>query len=154
NDAVAGRGQGDDRDARFLSGRLERTCPKHGASVRNPRAPRRARGAGPCDRAHVATRWLGPTRAGRMAGSGGVCPRAQRQELWGFADWRLPTLEEAMSLMTTPDEGLSREGRRDDAPKEVYHLARVFERAGAYFMWTTDLLAPGRGWVVYFREGQ
>jgi len=72
----------------------------------------------------------------------------------GFADWRVPTLEEAMSLMTTPDEGLSREGRRDDAPKEVYHLARVFERAGAYFMWTTDLLAPGRGWVVYFREGQ
>jgi uncharacterized caspase-like protein len=72
----------------------------------------------------------------------------------GFADWRVPTLEEAMSLMTTPDEGQSRDGRRDDTPKEVYHLARVFERAGAYFMWTTDLLAPGRGWVVYFREGQ
>jgi uncharacterized caspase-like protein len=72
----------------------------------------------------------------------------------GFADWRLPTLEEAMSLMTTPEEGQSREGRRDEKHKEAYHLARVFEIAGAYFMWTADLLAPGRGWVVYFREGQ
>jgi uncharacterized caspase-like protein len=72
----------------------------------------------------------------------------------GFADWRVPTLEEAMSLMTTPEEGQSRKGRRDEAPKEVYHIARVFEIAGAYFMWTTDLLTPGRGWVVYFREGQ
>jgi len=72
----------------------------------------------------------------------------------GFADWRLPTLEEAMSLMTTPEEGQSRVGRSDDTKKEVAHLARVFELAGAYFMWTTDLLTPGRGWVVYFMEGQ
>ena len=72
----------------------------------------------------------------------------------GFADWRVPTLEEAMSLMTTPEEGQSREGRRDETAKDVYHIARIFERAGAYFMWTADLLAPGRGWVVYFREGQ
>ena len=72
----------------------------------------------------------------------------------GFADWRLPTLEEAMSLMTTPEEGQSRAGRSDDTKKEVAHLARVFELAGAYFIWTTDLLTPGRGWVVYFMEGQ
>jgi hypothetical protein len=72
----------------------------------------------------------------------------------GFTDWRLPTLEEAMSLMTAPEEGQSRAGRRDETQKEVYHIARVFEIAGAYFVWTTDLLAPGRGWVVYFREGQ
>jgi len=70
----------------------------------------------------------------------------------GFDDWRLPTLEEAMSLMTTPEEGQSRAGRSDDT--KVAHLARVFEIAGAYFIWTTDLLAPGRGWVVYFMEGQ
>src|SRR4029450_711339 len=63
-----------------------------------------------------------------------------------YEDFSDRLLEEAMSLMTTPDEGQSRDGRRDDTPKEVYHLARVFERAGAYFMWTTDLLAPGRGW--------
>jgi len=72
----------------------------------------------------------------------------------GVADWRLPTLEEAMSLMTPPEEGQSREGRRDETAKDVYYIARVFEIAGAYFMWTTDLLAPARGWVVYFREGQ
>jgi uncharacterized caspase-like protein len=72
----------------------------------------------------------------------------------GFADWRLPTLEEAMSLMTAPEEGQSRRPARDETQKESYHIARVFEIAGAYFMWTTDLLTPGRGWVVYFREGQ
>jgi hypothetical protein len=72
----------------------------------------------------------------------------------GFADWRVPTLEEAMSLMTTPEDGQSREMRRDETKKDVYHIARVFEIAGAYFMWTTDLLSSGRGWVVYFMEGQ
>jgi uncharacterized caspase-like protein len=68
----------------------------------------------------------------------------------GFTDWRVPTLEEAMSLMTTPEEGQ----RRDETSKEAYHLARVFEVAGAYFVWTADTLSPERGWVVYFREGQ
>ena len=56
NDAVAGGSQGDDRDARFLSGRLERTCQGQGPPLRNPSAARRAGGAGPHDRAHVATR--------------------------------------------------------------------------------------------------
>lgn len=72
----------------------------------------------------------------------------------GFADWRLPTLEEAMSLMTPPEEGQSPPGRRQNStPQEGAHIAPVFEKAGAYFIWTSDLQAPGRGWVVYFVEG-
>ena len=74
----------------------------------------------------------------------------------GFEDWRLPTLEEAMSLMTTSEEGQPKQGGRSlntQQPQEVYHLAPVFEIAGAYFIWTSDVLSPARGWVVYFMEG-
>ena len=33
------------------------------------------------------------------------------------------------------------------------HLASAFETAGAFFIWTSDQQAPGRGWVVYYTEG-
>jgi hypothetical protein len=57
----------------------------------------------------------------------------------GFEDWRLPTLEEAMSLMTTD--------------KDVMHLDRIFEKSSAPFIWTSDKMSEVAGWVVYYLNG-
>lgn len=72
----------------------------------------------------------------------------------GFDDWRLPTLEEAMSLVTSPEDGRSGEAfYGTELRKGVYHISPMFEAAAAYFVWTTDLESSKRGWVVYFWDG-
>ena len=38
-------------------------------------------------------------------------------------------------------------------PSAKVHLASALETAGAFFIWTSDQQAPGRGWVVYYTEG-
>jgi hypothetical protein len=58
----------------------------------------------------------------------------------GFADWRLPTLEEAMSLMQAQ-------------PEQRFHLDAVFERASAPFVWTSDSAPENARWVVYYYDG-
>jgi len=72
----------------------------------------------------------------------------------GFDDWRLPTLEEGMSLMTTaaggvPDEVLL----GSESRKGVMHLDPVFEISAAPFIWTADAASGDRGWVIYFWDG-
>lgn len=58
----------------------------------------------------------------------------------GFADWRLPTAEEVMSLM-------------QHDPIDGFHISPEFRR-GVNFVWTADLLDDAsRGWVVYFADG-
>jgi hypothetical protein len=59
--------------------------------------------------------------------------------LAGATDWRLPTLEEAMSLMEARAVG-------------SYHLDPVFERLAAPYVWTSDA-AGERQWVVYYLDG-
>jgi len=59
--------------------------------------------------------------------------------LAGATDWRLPTLEEAMSLMDARQVG-------------GYHLDPVFERIAAPYVWTSDA-AGERRWVVYYMDG-
>lgn len=57
----------------------------------------------------------------------------------GFGDWRLPTLEEAMSLMSPAKQGRS-------------HLPLEFE--GPVIMWTADrAVRDGSAWIVYFYDG-
>ena len=57
----------------------------------------------------------------------------------GFADWRLPTLEEAGALLTPELHG-------------GLHLEPAFEKS-APFVWTHDRHPGDRIWMVYFLEG-
>ena len=58
----------------------------------------------------------------------------------GFDDWRMPTLEEAMSLM-------------EPAPRAGAYIDPVFEFGAAPIMWTADRAPEDRLWVVYFFDG-
>ena len=57
----------------------------------------------------------------------------------GFGNWRLPTLEEAMSLM---------EPRAYDG----VHVAPVFPRNES-FIWIADRATDGRSWLLSFHDG-
>ena len=57
-----------------------------------------------------------------------------------FADWRLPTLEEAMSI-----NAVNKHGR--------YHLDPVFKPSAAPFIWTADIPSGDRRWIVYYADG-
>jgi hypothetical protein len=57
----------------------------------------------------------------------------------GHDDWRLPTLEEALTLMSA-------------APVEQCRLPPLFERSGL-IMRTADTAGEGRDWIVYFCDG-
>jgi class 3 adenylate cyclase len=72
----------------------------------------------------------------------------------GFSDWRLPTLEEAMSIMTAPQGGTPDEPvLGDKVVKGVMHLDPMFDKSAAPFIWTSDLASPEKGWVVYYADG-
>jgi hypothetical protein len=62
------------------------------------------------------------------------------QTFAGARDWRLPTLEEAGTLL-------------DPALHAGFHIDPVFEK-GAHFIWTTDHHPDGRIWMIYFATGQ
>jgi hypothetical protein len=62
------------------------------------------------------------------------------QDFAGASDWRLPTLEEAGTLLAP-------------ALHAGFHLDPVFEK-GASFIWTCDRHPDGRIWIVYFADGQ
>lgn len=59
----------------------------------------------------------------------------------GFNDWRLPTLEEAMSLME-PKENAS-----------GMHIDPKFDSTNSWFIWTSDTYSAGEAWVANFSDG-
>jgi len=58
----------------------------------------------------------------------------------GFSDWRLPTLEEAMSLMglTKNEHGL--------------HIHPIFDKKQEW-IWTADKRGSSEAWFVFFYSG-
>jgi DNA-binding winged helix-turn-helix (wHTH) protein len=77
------------------------------------------------------------------------------RQFGGFDDWRLPTLEEAMSLVTTEEDAVpTARARAGVRPREVVHLDPIFERAGANCIWTADLAGAHSQWVVDFEKGE
>ena len=65
--------------------------------------------------------------------------RLNSEKYAGYTDWRLPTLEEAMSLMEA------------NAVDRV-HIDKAFEH-GINFIWTSDKTSDGRIWMLYFYDG-
>ncbi|MDX1981215.1 MAG: DUF1566 domain-containing protein [Bryobacteraceae bacterium] len=74
------------------------------------------------------------------AGAAAVVNAANTSKLAGFDDWRLPTAEEALSLMTRKQQ-------------DGFYLDPLFDRMAAPFVWTSDRHSEGKGWVVYYKDG-
>ena len=66
-------------------------------------------------------------------------PRLNDEKFAGYSDWRLPTLEEAMSLM---------EAKSEDA----LFINSIFDKAQTG-IWTADKGSASRAWNVDFHDG-
>ena len=66
--------------------------------------------------------------------------RINTEKFAGFNDWRLPTVEEAMSLM-------------EPQANDHFYINPEFE-PGISFIWTSDRATDGRIWMLYFYYGE
>jgi hypothetical protein len=82
----------------------------------------------------------GPATAMTYADAEKYVFNLRSQHFAGFNNWRLPTLEEAMSLM------------KPDRKSGILYIHPIFDR-GQSWIWTSDLANVGVVWVVYFSYG-
>lgn len=75
-----------------------------------------------------------------LAGAEAAIVALNAQAHAGYRDWRLPTAEEAASLM-------------EKAPLDGRHIDPVFD-AGVNFIWTADRSPDGKAYVTYWIDGQ
>jgi hypothetical protein len=75
-----------------------------------------------------------------FAGAEAYLDALNDEDFAGVSDWRLPTLEEAGTLLAP-------------ALHAGFHLDPVFEK-GINFIWTCDRHPDGGIWMVYFADGQ
>jgi WD40 repeat protein len=78
-----------------------------------------------------------PIEAGRVRDA---IEALNEQHFGGCSDWRLPTLEEAMSLLQP--------GKTED----TLHIPREFDRRQTK-IWTMDIADSGRAWTVNYADG-
>src|SRR5215471_2347450 len=70
-----------------------------------------------------------------------------------FDDWRLPTLEELMSLMTSAQIGMQVEMvSGSQTVQRLVHLDPIFQKR-PYVCWTSDSASAGSVWAVHFLGG-
>jgi len=70
----------------------------------------------------------------------GYIKQINRQKPGGYSDWRLPTLEEAMSLMEPKKQS------------NGLYIDPVFDKTQEW-IWTADKESASRAWYVYFNYG-
>ncbi len=63
-----------------------------------------------------------------------------RENFAGISSWRLPTLEEAMSLLAPPDQS-------------GYYIDRIFYPAEMLIIWTADRKNQATAWAVFYING-
>jgi hypothetical protein len=76
--------------------------------------------------------------AGAREGAHAYAAALNERRAGGFTNWRLPTVDEALSLLTAEADA-------------DYHMDPVFAAAQAPFIWTADGSDSG-GWVVYYHD--
>ncbi len=83
---------------------------------------------------------VGSERVMSWAAAADAIASLNARKFAGYADWRLPTLEEAMSLVRPEAQG-------------GMNIDPLFAPRTAPFLWTADLEAAERGWLVNFFYG-
>jgi hypothetical protein len=83
---------------------------------------------------------VGPRRQSPLADAVLDIASLNQRAFAGYRDWRLPTIEEAMSLLQSSKESGA-------------HVAPILAPQDTPILWTVDLAHEGSVWVIYLLDG-